>query len=131
MEKMLVFLNSLYLGMASFFSFYVAPTLFKVLGKEQAGKVVEKVFPVYFGVGGLVALLSVLLGFRIGKFFVLLAILNLLLHILQEFYILPTANQLKQSNYEEFMRWHGISVSVNLAILVITLLMVVIILRKL
>lgn len=131
MEKMVVFLNSLYLGMASFFSFYVAPTLFKVLGKEQAGKVVEKVFPVYFGVGGLVALLSVLLGLRIGKFFVLLAILNLLLHILQEFYILPTANQLKQSNYEEFMRWHGISVSVNLAILVITLIMVVIILRKL
>jgi hypothetical protein len=41
MDKLLLFLNSAYLGLGAFFSFYVAPTLFKVLEKTEAGKVVE------------------------------------------------------------------------------------------
>jgi hypothetical protein len=51
MDKLLLFLNSAYLGLGAFFSFYVAPTLFKVLEKTEAGKVVERVFPVYFSLG--------------------------------------------------------------------------------
>jgi hypothetical protein len=48
MDKLLLFLNSAYLGLGAFFSFYVAPTLFKVLEKTEAGKVVERVFPCLF-----------------------------------------------------------------------------------
>lgn len=41
----------LWLGAIVFFSFFVAPALFRVLGEAQAGKMVRAIFPRYYMLG--------------------------------------------------------------------------------
>ena len=58
---------SLWVGSVAFFSFVVAPAIFKALPKEQAGDVVGAIFPTYYWVGhlcGAVALGALLLATR-------------------------------------------------------------------
>ncbi|MDW8293993.1 MAG: DUF4149 domain-containing protein [Aquificaceae bacterium] len=130
MDRFLLFLNSAYLGLGSFFSFFLAPLLFRVLQREQAGSVVERVFPVYFSLGFGVSLLTLLLGFRLGKLLPLLALINFLLHAFHLFYILPTTHGFKSVDYDAFVRWHGISMGVNLISLLLTALICVLLLRR-
>jgi predicted phage tail protein len=130
MDKLLLFLNSAYLGLGAFFSFYVAPTLFKVLEKTEAGKVVERVFPVYFSLGIVVMLISTLLGWKVSRSFFLLALINLLIHLVHRFYVLPTASALKIVDYSAFMKWHGISMLLNGISLLLTLVMIIILSKR-
>ncbi len=130
MAKFLLFLNAFYLGLASFFSFYVAPTLFRVLEKELAGKVVERVFPVYFGIGLLIAFLSFLMTLRLSKLLAFLFLVNLLVLSFQEFYILPMSHQLKTVDYQAFMRWHGVSMVLNLISLLIVFISCLLLIKK-
>jgi len=130
MDKLLLFLNSAYLGLGAFFSFYVAPTLFKVLEKTEAGKVVERVFPVYFSLGIVVMLISTLLGWKVNRSFFLLALINLLIHLVHKFYVLPTASALKAVDYSAFMKWHGISMLLNGISLLLTLVMIIILSKR-
>ncbi|GAB6065033.1 DUF4149 domain-containing protein [Aquifex pyrophilus] len=129
-EKLVISLLSFFLGLGSFFSFYVAPTLFRVLERQQAGAVVEKVFPVYFGIGILLVLISLIIGYSFGKLFTALALANLLLLFLEEFYIVPTMHSLKQTDYNLFMKYHGISMLINLLILLLTFVKIVILILK-
>src|SRR2546428_4446616 len=59
---------ALWIGGMAFFSFMAAPSIFKVLAREEAGKVVADIFPKYYWQGiicGAIALLtSVVLGLR-------------------------------------------------------------------
>jgi hypothetical protein len=130
MVKFLLFLNAFYLGLGTFFSFYVAPLLFRVLEKEYAGRVVEKVFPVYFGLGLIFSLLSLILGFRLGKGVVIILILNLIILAFQEFYVLPLSHHLKFTDYEAFTKWHGISMVLNLTHLLLVFVLCVLLLLK-
>ncbi len=130
MAKFLLFLNAFYLGLASFFSFYVASTLFRVLEKELAGKVVERVFPVYFGIGLLIAFLSFLMTLRLSKLLAFLFLVNLLVLSFQEFYILPMSHQLKTVDYQAFMRWHGVSMVLNLISLLIVFISCLLLIKK-
>ncbi|MFN3813777.1 MAG: DUF4149 domain-containing protein [Aquificaceae bacterium] len=130
MVKLLLFLNTFYLGLGSFFSLYVAPTLFKVLEKEQAGKVVERVFPVYFGIGLLVVFSSLLMTLRFDKLLALLSLLNLLILAFQEFYVLPISHQLKMVDYQAFMRWHGVSMVLNLISLLMIFISCILLIKK-
>jgi len=129
-EKLVLFFLSSFLGLGSFFSFYVAPILFKTLEKSQAGSVVEKVFPVYFAIGLVLVLISLILGFNFGKIFITLAFLNLMLLLIQEFFIIPTAHTLKQTNYQLFLKYHGISMAINLGILILTFIKILILILK-
>jgi len=129
-EKLALALLSFFLGFGSFFSFYIAPTLFKVLEKQQAGAVVEKVFPVYFGLGLILVGISLLLGRNVGKFFISLGILNFLLLLIQEFIVVPKLHNLKAVNYEAFLRYHGVSMGINLTILILTLWKILILILK-
>ncbi len=130
MLKFLLFINSLYLGLGSFFSFFVAPTLFRVLQKEQAGTVVERVFPAYFSVGLVVSLITLILGFKYSKLIFGLALVNALTHALHIFYVLPTAHALKAIDYQAFIKWHGISMGMNLLSLSLTLVLCILIMRR-
>jgi len=130
MVKFLLFLNAFYLGLGTFFSFYVAPLLFRVLEKEYAGRVVEKVFPVYFGLGLIFSLLSLILGFRLGKGVVIILILNLIILAFQEFYVLPLSHHLKFTDYEAFMKWHGISMVLNLTHLLLVFVLCILLILK-
>jgi hypothetical protein len=132
MDRFILTMLSFYLGLGSFFSFFVAPTLFRLLESSQAGKVVERVFPVYFGTGIAVFALALLLGFmsRFGKFYSLLTLTALILLLLLEFYILPVSHSLKTTDYQAFLKYHGMSMVMNLAVLIICLLLVVYIIRR-
>jgi len=130
MGKFLLFLNSAYLGLGSFFSLFVAPTLFRVLQKEQAGAVVERVFPVYFSIGLVVSFITLILGLKLGRLIALMALLTLLLNAIHIFYILPTAHALKPVDYNAFMKWHGISMGVNLISLFLVLVIYITLMRR-
>lgn len=90
----------------------------------------ERIFPIYFGIGLLVSLITLFLGFRFGKLIAGLALLNLILHALHIFYILPTAHALKPVDYQAFMKWHGISMGVNLLSLSLTLILCILLIRQ-
>ncbi len=130
MLKFLLFINSIYLGLGSFFSFFVAPTLFRVLQKEQAGVVVERVFPVYFSIGFMVSIITLMLGFKHSKLIFGLAFVNAFTHALHIFYVLPTAHNLKMVDYQAFMKWHGISMGMNLFSLFLTLIICILLMRR-
>ncbi len=130
LEKISLFLLSVFLGLGAFFSFYVAPILFKVLERNQAGAVVEKVFPVYFGLGLILIAVTLFIGKEIGKAFVILGIINLALLCVEFFYIVPTMHKLKQTNYQLFMKYHGVSMGINLLILLLTLTKAILIILK-
>lgn len=108
----MIFLLSLYFGLGGFFSFYMAPLLFKTLERSIAGSVVEKVFPVYFGIGIAAVGVSLLLALssRMPRFLDTLLIVNLIILLALEFYVLPKAHSLKVAGSPEFMKIHLISV---------------------
>ncbi len=112
MIRIMIFLLSFYFGLGTFFSFAVAPVLFKVLERTTAGAVVERIFPLYFGIGlgsvGAVFLMA--LSLRLSKFLLSLLAVNLLLLALEFFHILPTLGELKASGSPDFMKYHLYSV---------------------
>lgn len=130
MVKLLIFLNAFYLGLGSFFSFFVAPTLFKVLQKEMAGNVVEKIFPVYFSIGLVLLLINSIISFQISRLVFFLSVINALIHAIHIFYVLPTAHSLKKVDYILFMKWHGISMGMNTISLFLVFLVCLVLLRK-
>ncbi|TDI88793.1 MAG: DUF4149 domain-containing protein [Candidatus Dadabacteria bacterium] len=76
MQITLKFLYSLsltfWIGSIFFFSMFAAPSIFKVLSREQAGNVVSDIFPKYYLVSyacGAVALISSIILIYIGNHF--------------------------------------------------------------
>ena len=131
MLKLVLFLNSFYLGLGSFFSFFVAPTLFRVLETQQAGKVVEKVFPVYFAIGFFSSLTTLLIVlYNKSKSLSVISLIATLVVAFQLFFLNPYAHKLKQHAYETFLKVHGLSMALNLAHLILTLAVCVVILLR-
>ncbi len=112
MNRVMIFLLSFYFGLGSFFSYVVAPQLFRILEKSVAGEIVEKIFPLYFGIGLGTISISLLIGLtsRMSKFLLMLLSVNLLILLALNFYILPQAHALKEAGSEEFTKVHLISV---------------------
>ena len=108
----MIFLLSFYFGLGSFFSFIVAPELFKSLERSVAGGIVEKVFPLYFGVGLGAVGISLLIGItsKMRKFLLTLLAINFLVLLALEFYVLPKAHALKVAGSPDFVKMHLISV---------------------
>ncbi len=107
----MIFLLSFYFGLGAFFSYIVAPQLFKSLEKSVAGGIVEKVFPLYFGIGLGAVGISLLIGVtsKMSKFLLSLLAVNFLILLALQFYILPEAHALKSAGSTEFARIHLIS----------------------
>jgi len=119
-NRFVIALLGFYLGYATFFSFAVAPVLFSVLPKSVAGKVVAKIFPLYFGAGVSILGVSSILVLREGlKKIALLLLVATIICALQEFYIIPLAEELKATNYEAFKTLHGVSMFLNLSSLLL------------
>lgn len=128
---------SLWVGGIALFTFVVTPILFRTQGKDAAGKIVGAIFPMYFRYGmvliGIVLLARALSGEAvhgarqwIGTGIIVTA---LLLTGYQVYELTPRMERVKQSvpSFEstppgdrarkEFSRLHGISMVVNLVIL--------------
>jgi uncharacterized membrane protein len=136
---------ALWIGGMAFFSFLTAPSIFHVLPREEAGKVVAEIFPKYYWQGiicGVVALAaSVMLGMR-ERWNILLivrttTIVVMLIGVLYSVAILQPQIQAVKAQVAsfdslsptdplrlEFGRLHGRSFSVNAAVLLLGVVVV-------
>ena len=107
---------SLVLGIMLFFSFILAPMIFKVLPPDNAGVFIRAIFPYYYLVNLLI--LGLVSGFYIFyQTFILdfyLVFTSALLFFFNLVYLMPKINKLKdERNEKAFKISHFISVVIN------------------
>jgi len=120
-EQIIMNLISLVLGIMLFFSFILAPMIFKVLPPDNAGVFIRAIFPYYYLVNLLI--LGSISGFYIFyQTFVLdfyLVLTSALLFFFNLVYLMPKINKFKdERNEKAFKVSHFISVIINFAQLV-------------
>jgi uncharacterized membrane protein len=128
---------SLWVGGMALFTFVVTPVVFRTQGREAAGKIVGAIFPLYFRYGLVLTAVALLTRMVAGEAFhgvrqwvgTLLILTALLLTGFQAYGLTPQMERVKRSvtSFEaappddparkEFSRLHGISMVVNLVIL--------------
>ena len=115
-ENLIQNLIAISLGMMIFFSFIVAPVIFKVLSAKDAGKFVRKIFPYYYIVNLSFLLVVVGLFFSISSigfdFYITFTIVILFAFLL--FFLIHLINKFKDNKEEKkFGYSHGLSVVIN------------------
>ncbi len=115
-EQIIMNLVSLVLGVMLFFSFVLAPMIFKVLPPDNASVFVRAIFPYYYLVNLLI--LSIISFFYIYyQTFVLdfyLILISALLFFFNLIYLMPKINKYKdQQNEKAFKISHLLSVIIN------------------
>ena len=115
-EQIIMNLVSLVLGVMLFFSFVLAPMIFKVLPPDNASVFVRAIFPYYYLVNLLI--LGIISSFYIYyKTFVLdfyLILISALLFFFNLIFLMPKINEYKdQQNEKRFKISHFISVIIN------------------
>ena len=116
MENLLQNILAISLGMMIFFSFVLAPMIFKILDAENAGKFVRKIFPYYYFVNLIFLTIATVIFFFISSlgidFYITLALA--LSFIFAQFLLMPLINKLKDNNQEKKFKYaHGLSVIIN------------------
>ena len=120
-EQIIMNMVSLVLGIMLFFSFILAPMIFKVLPPDNAGVFIRAIFPYYYLVNLLI--LGLISGFYIFyQTFILdfyLVFTSALLFFFNLVYLMPKINKLKdERNEKAFKISHFISVVINFAQLI-------------
>ena len=128
---------SLWVGGIALFTFIVTPVIFRTQGRDAAGKIVGAIFPSYFRYGMVLAGVTLLARIVAGGAFhgvrqwagTALIVIALLLTGYQAFWLTPQMERVKRSvasfetisandpSRKEFRRLHGISMVVNLVVL--------------
>lgn len=127
----------LWIGGMAMFTFIITPVIFKSYGRDMAGEVVGKLFPLYFPynlVLSIIALLLLLvfradragLGYKLSLVLVAMAIV---INVFVNFKLHPEARKVKQEIHsfeatppesplrKRFSRLHGVSMTLNLLLL--------------
>ena len=104
------------LGMMIFFSFILAPMIFKILDPENAGKFVRKIFPYYYFVNLVflsIVVILILLNSKINfEFYIIVSLV--ISFIFAQFILMPFINKLRDNNEENKFKYaHGFSVAIN------------------
>ena len=115
-ENLIQNLIAISLGTMIFFSFIVAPVIFKVLDAVNAGKFVRKIFPFYYMINFIILSMILMLFFynsQINIDFYLVLILVILFGFLL-FILMPMINKFKDNNEDKkFDYSHKLSVIIN------------------
>ena len=116
MENLIQNILAISLGMMIFFSFVLAPMIFKILDAENAGKFVRKIFPYYYFVNLIFLSIAVILFIIISSlgvsFYITLALA--ISFVFAQFILMPIINKLKDNNEEKKFKYaHGTSVLIN------------------
>tara|TARA_X000000368_G_scaffold309933_1_gene247850 strand:+ start:174 stop:560 length:387 start_codon:yes stop_codon:yes gene_type:complete len=116
MENLIQNILAISLGMMIFFSFILAPMIFKILDHENAGKFVRKIFPYYYFANLVFLSTAVILLILISKinfeFYILISLV--ISFIFAQFILMPVINKLRDSNKESKFKYaHGFSVIIN------------------
>ena len=115
-ENLIQSLIAISLGTMLFFSFVIAPVIFKVLDANNAGKFVRKIFPHYYLINLVILSVAVLLLLYISSvdldFYIILIITILFFFSL--FILMPLINKLKDNKEERKFKYsHTFSVIIN------------------
>ena len=115
-ENLIQNLIAISLGTMLFFSFVIAPVIFKILNANNAGKFVRKIFPYYYLINLIILSIVVLLLFYISSisldFYITLVIAILFAFSL--FILMPLINKLKDNKEERKFKYsHTLSVIIN------------------
>ena len=116
MDSLIQSIVAICLGMMIFFSFILAPIIFKILDPENAGKFVRKIFPYYYFVN-LVFLLIVVILFLLNskinfEFYIIVSLV--ISFIFAQFILMPFINKIRDNNEENKFKYaHGFSVAIN------------------
>ena len=116
MENLIQSILAINLGMMIFFSFVLAPMIFKILDAENAGKFVRKIFPYYYFVNLIFLSIAVILFIIISSlgssFYITLSLA--ISFIFAQFILMPIINKFKDNNEEKKFKYaHGTSVLIN------------------
>ena len=116
METLIQNILAIVLGMMIFFSFVLAPMIFKILDAENAGKFVRKIFPYYYFVNLIFLSIAIILFIIISSleinFYITLVLA--ISFIFAQFFLMPMINKLKDNNQEKKFKYaHGASVIIN------------------
>ena len=116
METLIQSILAMVLGMMIFFSFVLAPMIFKILDAENAGKFVRKIFPYYYFVNLIFLSIAIILFIIISSleinFYITLVLA--ISFIFAQFFLMPMINKLKDNNEEKKFKYaHGASVIIN------------------
>lgn len=116
MENLIQNIFAISLGMMIFFSFVLAPMIFKILDAENAGKFVRKIFPYYYFVNLIFLSIAVILFVIISSlglsFYITLSLA--ISFVFAQFILMPIINKFKDNNEEKKFKYaHGTSVLIN------------------
>ena len=116
MENLIQNILAISLGMMIFFSFVLAPMIFKILDAENAGKFVRKIFPYYYFANLIFLSIAVILFIIISSlgssFYITLSLA--ISFIFAQFILMPIINKFKDNNEEKKFKYaHGTSVLIN------------------
>ena len=116
---------ALWLGSMVFFSFVVAPTVFRTLGREAASPVIRALFPPYYLfamiAGGTAVALC--LAFRADLRITLPLSAGLIIVTYARQRILPAVDEARQRDDDEtFGRLHRLSVQLNMTVMALLVL---------
>ena len=116
MDSLIQSIVAICLGMMIFFSFILAPMIFKILDPENAGKFVRKIFPYYYFVNLvflLIVVILILLNSKINfEFYIIVSLV--ISFIFAQFILMPFINKLRDNNEENKFKYaHGFSVAIN------------------
>ena len=116
MDSLIQSIVAICLGMMIFFSFILAPIIFKILDPENAGKFVRKIFPYYYFVNlvflSIVVILFLLNSIINFKFYIIVSLV--ISFIFAQFILMPFINKLRDNNEENKFKYaHGFSVAIN------------------
>ena len=103
MENLIQNILAINLGMMIFFSFVLAPMIFKILDSANAGKFVRSIFPYYYFVNliflSIASILFLIMSSISTNFYITLAIA--ISFIFAQFILMPLINKLKDNNEEK------------------------------
>ena len=116
MDSLIQNLVAICLGIMIFFSFILAPMIFKILDPENAGKFVRKIFPYYYFVNLVflsIVVILILLNSKINfEFYIIVSLV--ISFIFAQFILMPFINKLRDNNEENKFKYaHGFSVAIN------------------
>ena len=128
MENLTQNILAISLGMMIFFSFVLAPMIFKILDPENAGKFVRKIFPYYYFVNLVFLSVAVVLFFIVSSFSINFYITLALVFsfVFAQFILMPLINKLKDNNQENKFKYaHGFSVVINFAQMILLIYLLI------
>ncbi len=115
-QQIIYYLTSVVLGVMLFFSFVIAPTIFKVLDENYARKFIRKIFPLYYSFCLIILFITSLLYiyfFPVSYEFYILLFLVILFSI-SLFVLMPMINTFRDNKLEKkFKITHTMSVLIN------------------